>query len=328
MDKTLAIPHTPAGSGGIAVILLVGPAAREVLHKVFTPARRRDLPANLPASAPPLLYGHVHEDGQRLDEAIVAVWPGDPGDDSAEPAGVVEINVHGGPRVVQRLLLALERAGAAVSAAGALPASAGGWLLSAPGRNNPAIGRELLECLPEVRTRAGLAWLTHQWSAGLSELAKRAMVRPHDPSLPAALRDAAGRLGLMRRLLTRAEVVIAGPPNAGKSTLANALIGRQACIVSDAAGTTRDWVRELADVDGLPVWLTDTAGLWESSDPIAAAAVARAWQRIDQADLVLAVADSANPPPPGHPAWTKLAGRPNAVLVTNKSDLAPPAPTA
>ena len=70
----------------------------------------------------------------------------------------------------------------------------------------------------------------------------------------------------MRRLLSPAEVVLAGPPNAGKSTLANALVGRAVSIVHETPGTTRDWVRELAVLGGLPVWITDTAGLWESGD--------------------------------------------------------------
>ncbi len=116
----------------------------------------------------------------------------------------------------------------------------------------------------------------------------------HDelPALAAALRAAAGRRAMMRRLLCPpagryAEVVLAGPPNAGKSTLANALLGRPASIVHDRPGTTRDWVRELALLGGLPVWLTDTAGLWETYDAIDAEAVRRSAHRIAAADLVL-----------------------------------------
>jgi small GTP-binding protein len=116
-------------------------------------------------------------------------------------------------------------------------------------------------------------------------------------------------------------VVLAGPPNAGKSSLANALIGRQACIVTDTPGATRDWVREMADVAGCPVWVTDTAGLWSPQDPLDAEAVARAWARIDSADLVLAVFDAANPPRGDDPDWRRLLARPNVLIVANKADL-------
>ncbi|MBS3822016.1 MAG: 50S ribosome-binding GTPase, partial [Phycisphaerae bacterium] len=94
--------------------------------------------------------------------------------------------------------------------------------------------------------------------------------------------------------------VLAGPPNAGKSALANVLTGRPVSIVHDTAGTTRDWIREQAILDGRAVWLTDTAGLWNATDGVDsccqatprlaeqdAEAVHRAWDRIDAADLAV-----------------------------------------
>ena len=101
-------------------------------------------------------------------------------------------------------------------------------------------------------------------------------VPPPPAELPAMLRRAAGRLALIRRLLEPAEVVLAGPPNVGKSTLANALIGRQVSLVHDQAGTTRDWVRHLAVLCGVPVHVTDTAGLWDAPAGVDAQAVGRA----------------------------------------------------
>jgi len=107
------------------------------------------------------------------------------------------------------------------------------------------------------------------------------------PHLASDLRAAALGLAKMQCLLFPAEVVLVGPPNAGKSTLINALTGRAVSIVHERPGTTRDWVRELALLDGVPVYLTDTAGLWDQADGIDAQSVARARERALAGDVVL-----------------------------------------
>jgi tRNA modification GTPase len=99
--------------------------------------------------------------------------------------------------------------------------------------------------------------------------------------------EASRGLETAEKLLSPPEVVIAGPPNAGKSSLANELVGREVSIVTDQPGTTRDWVREKALLNGMAVWLTDTAGLWSAPDEIDAEAVTRSRSRIEDADLIV-----------------------------------------
>jgi len=113
-------------------------------------------------------------------------------------------------------------------------------------------------------------------------------------------------------------VVLAGEPNAGKSTLLNALARREAAIVSDVPGTTRDAIEVRLDLDGLPVVLVDTAGLREAHEAVEAEGIRRSRARIAQADLVLALV-----PPGGHPP--DLGGAP-ALTVHTKADLPGPAP--
>src|SRR4051794_29565767 len=115
-------------------------------------------------------------------------------------------------------------------------------------------------------------------------------------------------------------VAIVGAPNAGKSSLLNALGGREAAIVSTRAGTTRDVVEARLDLGGVPVTLADTAGLRESADEIEVEGVRRARRRAEEADLILAVFAADQPPD----AETLAFLRPGtALVVANKTDLAP-----
>ena len=116
-------------------------------------------------------------------------------------------------------------------------------------------------------------------------------------------------------------VVLAGPPNAGKSTLLNALAGRDAAIVSDIPGTTRDAIEVRCDLGGLPVVLVDTAGLRDTVDPVEAEGVARTRRRIETADLVLRLEPIDAPEPDGE-------GGPATLRVRTKADLSSDVPAS
>jgi len=267
-EPTTAALCTAPGRGGIAVVTLVGPRAEEILSDIFTPiGDRKDDPQNR------LQLGRLADNrtGESLDKVIVC----------KTPRGV-EINIHGGPHIARRLMSLLADLGAQPrspddQSADPLCATHAKW-------NNPAIGAELLTALPQARSMLTTATLSAQWSGGLSELA-----RAHEPS-PDQLRAAAGGLKDIEKLLNPIEVVLAGPPNAGKSTLTNALVGRQVSIVHQTAGTTRDWVREPAVVNGVPIWLTDTAGLWKEARGVDSEAVRRARHRAAEADILILLA--------------------------------------
>ena len=360
---TAALVTAPA-RGGIAVIVLSGSGRDGILRRVFRP--RGDLPAEggrgpqsrgIGFGVPLSLGWIVTPDAteERVDEAVVVLenrgrYPifkvRKSGNRVASPIlPRAEINIHGGPHVARRVLALLKDCGARVlSGAVDDPTLA----QPAPGLDNPAIAEEMLQALRLAGTPLAASAVTQQWSAGLSALAQSLLTEASpQQAAPAAgrLRSAAEALPLMTRLLHPAEVVIAGPPNAGKSSLANALMGRDVSIVSETPGTTRDWVRHLADADGVPVWLTDTAGLWDigaagcpagaEGDPkrgtsrlgtpsVDAEAVRRAWQRVETADLIICVISevaAAN-----GPLVAKLRNRANVINVSSKSDVCPPLP--
>jgi len=291
--QTTALLQTPPGLGGIAVILIRGPKTAQILAEVFRPRC-----SHTKGGEGVLQLGYLINEGEPLDEAIVHHC----GQGAA-------INIHGGPAAARAALELLGRCGATVRpAAAAAPES---FPPAHPRWNNPAIGAEMLKALPLARSATVAAALTQQWSAGISRLARS------DPTA-GALRQAAVGLRRMGRLLRPAEVVLAGPTNVGKSTLTNALTGREVSIVHSAPGTTRDWVTELGLLEGLPVWLTDTAGLWNPPADIDAEAVRRARQRAENADLLLLVAAGE---PVEIPDWL---GAKKLLRVSAKADVCPP----
>ncbi len=245
------------------MIAVTGAGSSTVVESIFRPRRPG------PLTPDSMRLGDLISDGQPVDEALVCIR-----DDT------VELHIHGGPAVVTEACELLAGKGVRLVSAGDAPLT---LPLTHPRWDNPAIGAELQAALPRAATATVAAALSHQWSGGVSELAGRPDVSP------APLRLAADGLAVMQRLLRPVEVVLVGPPNAGKSTLANALIGRDVSIVHDTPGTTRDWVREQANLLGLPVWLTDTAGLWDAPEQLDAQAIDLARSRAAWADLVVLV---------------------------------------
>ena len=118
-----------------------------------------------------------------------------------------------------------------------------------------------------------------------------------------------------------ASVVIAGRPNVGKSSLLNQLLGEERAIVTPIPGTTRDFVSEIVDLEGVPVRLIDTAGVRQSADPVEKAGVEKARQLMDEADLILAIFDAATAlTPEDHELIGFLSAKP-ALIILNKTDL-------
>ncbi len=293
-----AMLHTPPGRGGIAAIVLTGPDRHAALAGCFRPRSGHD-----EAVPGRLQLGQLIDDaGNTLDEIVVAHTP-----------DALELNIHGGPAVARAALHRLQDLGVTVCQP---DAAANAFCPAHPRWDNPAIGRELLTAMPAVTAPRVAQALSCQWAAGLSELADQPSPDARD------LRRAADAIKTMTRLLTPPTVVLAGAPNTGKSTLANALAGRTVSIVHGLAGTTRDWVATAILIAGLPITLIDTAGLFEveaRNDPhgIDQASIARARDHATRADLVLLLSTHCAA---DIPDW--LAGR-NVLRIVTQCDRYP-----
>jgi tRNA modification GTPase len=298
-----------APPAGVAVVRVSGRMAGEAIDRLTGKPRPHPRRATLRRLIDP-------EQGAILDRALLLWLPG-PGTATGED--MAELHLHGGRAVTAAVLAALGRL------PGLRPAAAGEFTRRAfeTGRidlNEAEALADLLAAETEAQRRnamlladGALSRALEDWQGRVLSLAARLEaqldfsdeedVAPLDPGFTAELAglhaDIArwqGRLPV-ERLRDGIRVVLAGPPNAGKSTLLNALTGREAAIVTPIAGTTRDLIEAPVALGGVPFLLTDTAGLHDGSgDAVEAIGIERAARAIAAADIILWLGDPAEAP--------------------------------
>ncbi|ARU96348.1 tRNA uridine-5-carboxymethylaminomethyl(34) synthesis GTPase MnmE [Tatumella citrea] len=336
-SDTIVAQATPPGRGGVGILRISGPKAAEVAQQIL---------GKLPKARYADYLPFMEADGTVLDQGI-ALWF--PGPNSFTGEDVLELQGHGGPVILDLLLKRVV----------ALP----GLRIAKPGEFSEraflndkldlaqaeAIA-DLIDASSEQAARSAVNSLQGVFSERVNHLVEalthlRIYVEAaidfpdeeidflSDGKIEAQLQQVMQDLDNVRNearqgslLREGMKVVIAGRPNAGKSSLLNALAGREAAIVTDIAGTTRDVLREHIHIDGMPLHIIDTAGLRESSDEVERIGIERAWQEIAQADHVLFMVDgtttTATDP---QQIWPDFISRlPPALPVTvirNKADI-------
>ncbi|MEZ5994222.1 MAG: tRNA uridine-5-carboxymethylaminomethyl(34) synthesis GTPase MnmE [Hyphomonadaceae bacterium] len=327
---TIVALASGAGRAGVAVIRLSGPGAGAALCALSGRALPKPRLATRTAFCAP-------QGGLSLDDGI-ALWF--PGPASFTGEDVAELHVHGGPAVIEAVI------GACLSQPGVRPAEPGEFTRRAFENGKLDLAEtEGLADLVDAETegqrrqalrqrRGALSAVYERWRGRLIEAAAliEAEIDFPDEDLPGALAQRAGPMleelaNDMGRHLDDAHrgerirdgyrIAIIGPPNAGKSSLLNALAKREAAIVSHIPGTTRDVVEVRLVLGGFPVWIADTAGLREAADAIEAEGVRRALARAEEADLRIAVVEAGE----AVPADLSASLRTGDLQVRSKSDL-------
>jgi tRNA modification GTPase len=306
-----AVILTPPGVGAIAVVRLIGPNVGPFLQNHFS----RPVPQGR------CVHGDLTDGTTVLDDPVVVAF------DNGNRA---DISLHGGEWVVQSVLALATKEGFQLSDPTPTTNQPPIPLDAADGAN--LLEKEVSAHLPLARTELGVRVLTHQ-PAAWDEFIRRAIPGPAEGAhLARWMQKAEAIKGEITAiladkglwwLLNPPRVAIIGAPNVGKSTLANRLFAQERVITADLPGTTRDWVGEIANLDGLAVMLVDTPGIRQTDDKIESEAIARSGEQIQAADLIVVVVDATRPLE-GEQADV-LDAWPDALRVVNKTDTTTPA---
>lgn len=306
MKETIVAQATAPGRGGIGILRVSGPLATEVAQAILGKCLKPRMVDYLPFK---------DADGTILDQGI-ALYFKSPNSFTGED--VLELQGHGGQVVLDLLLKRiLQIDGIRLARPGEFSEQA--FLNDKFDLAQAEAIADLIDATSEQAARSALKSLQGEFSKKVNELVDSVIyLRTYveasidfpdeeidflaDGKIEANLRGIINQLEDVRAeakqgsiLREGMKVVIAGRPNAGKSSLLNALAGREAAIVTDIAGTTRDVLREHIHIDGMPLHIIDTAGLRDATDEVERIGISRAWTEIEQADRIILMLDSSDP---------------------------------
>lgn len=338
MDTIIALA-TPPGVGAIGVIRVSGPEAIRLTDSVFKGKKLEDQPGHT------LHFGSIHdEEGRLLDEVLVSLFRG-PRSYTGEDA--TEISCHGSHYILQEVMALLLRKGARLAKPGEFTlraflngrmdlsqAEAVADLIASESASAHAIAmqqmrggfsNEIRRLRQELIDFAALIELELDFGEEDVEFANRDDLKDLIRRILRLMHDLAQSFQLGNAIKNGVSTVIAGRPNAGKSTLLNALLNEERAIVSDIAGTTRDTIEETLHIGGVTFRIIDTAGIREAQDAVEAVGVAKTMEKVRQSALLVYVFDVIRSSPEEVRAdLEQLVGPDTRLLVVaNKMDLNP-----
>lgn len=336
MEDTIVAIASPPGQGAVAILRVSGSESIPIARKVFRPknSQAKWLPRSL------LLGTIVNSDDETMDQVLLSVFIG-PASYTGED--LVEITCHGGALVTQAVLDTMISAGARLADPGEF--SKRSFLNGKMDLTQAEAVMDLISARTALALKAANSQLEGQLGNRISEIKQNLLAAlahieayidfPEEDIDPDAKESIIQKLAILSsgvgNLIETAEqgrilreglhVVISGPPNAGKSSLLNSLLGYERAIVSDLAGTTRDTIEEMVNLKGIPVRLTDTAGIREVEESIESEGVFRAMRELNRADLVLIVVDATIDKKENEKIKFTSSDEINHIKVFNKADL-------
>lgn len=339
LQDTIVALATPPGVGAIGVLRLSGSQAIKVANQNF---HGKDLEAQ---AGHTVHFGTIRDqDGQIVDEVLATVFVAPR---SYTGQDVVEVSCHGSPYIIQTLLQIFLEAGARLAQPGEFTlraflngrmdlsqAEAVADLIASSSQAAHAIAMQQMrggfsDDIQELRTQlidfASLIELELDFSEEDVEFADRTELKALVVKVQKVIADLIRSFQLGNAIKNGVATVIAGRPNAGKSTLLNALLNEERAIVSDIAGTTRDTIEETLNIQGVQFRIIDTAGIREAGDAIEAMGVEKTLEKVRQSTVLIYVFDVIETPPEAVQTDLEglLHGDLHLIVVANKMDLNP-----
>lgn len=336
MEETIAAIATPFGEGGIGIIRMSGEESLKIVKDIFVPASGKPLTNRM------LTYGHVYDDEKNVIDEVMAVFMKAPKTYTRED--VVEINCHGGVVPVQKILSLILSKGARLAEPGEFTkraflngrldltqAEAVIDLISAKAEKTFDVAMKQLEGAVSGKIRECREALTDVLvnltvnidypDEDIEEITYKELAHDLETVLSEIKLLLAG-FDTGRILKEGLRVAIIGKPNVGKSSLMNALLKESRAIVTDIPGTTRDTIEENLSIRGIPVVLTDTAGIRETEDYVEAMGIERSKESFNRADLIIMVMDGSGEIENTDLEIIEKLDPVKSVILLNKNDLA------
>ena len=335
--STIASISTAPGIGGIGIIRLSGDETFEIIEKIFQPKAYQKIEE---IKGYTIKYGNIVENGEIIDEVLVSYFKAPK---SYTTENMCEINSHGGNVIVRKILELCLKNGAELAEPGEFTKRA---FLN--GRIDLAQAESVIDVInakSEKEAKSGVKQLEGFLSKEIKNIKQEILdvlvnievtidypeydtPEVQENEMKTMLKSVKNKLEKLEKSFDNGKILkegiktaIIGKPNAGKSSLLNAILKEERAIVTDIAGTTRDTIEEFVTVNGIPLKLVDTAGIREASDAVEKIGVEKSIKQAEEADLIIAIFDSSKKLTEEDLEILKLIENRQSIILLNKSDL-------
>lgn len=335
--STIASISTAPGIGGIGIIRMSGEKSFEVLEKIFVPKTKQNIED---IKGYTIKYGNIVENGEIIDEVLVSYFKAPK---SYTTENMCEINSHGGNVIVRKILELCLKNGANLAEPGEFTKRA---FLN--GRIDLAQAESVIDVInakSDKEAKSGIKQLEGFLSREIKCIKQEILdvlvnvevtidypeydtPEVQENEMKNMLESVKNKLEKLEKSFDNGKILkegiktaIIGKPNAGKSSLLNAILKEDRAIVTDIAGTTRDTIEEFVTVNGIPLKLVDTAGIREASDEVERIGVEKSIKQAEDADLIIAIFDSSKELTQEDLEILKLIQNRESIILLNKSDL-------